>query len=193
MNSVFVFYLNFVDIIGVDFVVLILFYICGGFYGKMEGEIFGIWVIELIEVFNEDLEYFFDYEVGIVSVFLVEIEFVVMFDSIFYINYLDNNLLVELVEVDMVSFLYFCVLLFIVWVDFLISFYLVDMIVFNESNCFLECFLGFQLEFILFIVGMFVFMLQFIWVGVYIYYWDSIDFFCDYQLFFENDQFDLIV
>lgn len=143
MNSVFVFYLNFVDIIGVDFVVLILFYICGGFYGKMEGEIFGIWVIELIEVFNEDLEYFFDYEVGIVSVFLVEIEFVVMFDSIFYINYLDNNLLVELVEVDMVSFLYFCVLLFIVWVDFLISFYLVDMIVFNESNCFLECFLGF--------------------------------------------------
>jgi hypothetical protein len=192
-NSAPVFHPNFADITGVDSVVLILPYTSGGFYGKTEGETFGIRVTELVEVFNEDREYFSDHEAGIASAPLAEREFVATLDSISYTDYLDIGSLADPAELDTVSFPHLRIPLPTVWADSLISIYLADTTVFDESNRFLERFPGFQLEPTVPTEGMLAFTLQSVRAGVHIYYRDSTDSPRDYQLVFSNSQLDPIV
>ena len=172
---------RFVDITGVDSVVLILPYTSGGFYGKTEGEDFGMRINELTEVFNEDLEYFSDREAAIAATPLLDYAFTATLDSIEYVDYVD-------IEPDTLSLPHLRVPLPVELGDSLISFFLTDSASFVDIDLFLERYPGFQLEPTTQNEGMLAFTLQSVRSGIHIYYRDSAEVARDYQFIFNNSQ-----
>lgn len=172
---------NFTDIMGVDSIVLILPYTRGGFYGKTEGETYGMRVNELTEVFNEDLEYFSDRQAAVASEPITEHEFTATLDSLEFIDYIAD-------DPDTVSLPHLRVPLPIELADSLISFSLTDSASFVDIDLFLNRFPGFQLEPTTQNEGILAFTLLSIRAGIHIYYRDSVDAARKYQFIFNNSQ-----
>ena len=158
----------FADMMGVDSVVLLLPYTSGGFYGKTEGETFGVRVTELTEVLNEDLEYFSDHEASIAAAPLTEYEFTATLDSVEYVDYIGS-------DPDTLSLPHLRVPLPIALGDSLVSFYQADSASFVDIDLFLNRFPGFQLEATTETEGMLAFTLLSVRAGMHLYYRDSSD------------------
>lgn len=172
---------EFRDMMGVDSVVLLLPYTSGGFYGKTEGETFGMRVTELTEVFNEDLEYFSDRQAAAAAEPLTDFEFTATLDSVEYIDYVGD-------DPDTLSLPHLRVPLPVALGDSIVSFYQTDSASFVDIDLFLNRFPGFQLEPTVDSEGMLAFTLLSVRAGVHIYYRDSTNAPRKHQYIFNNSQ-----
>jgi hypothetical protein len=172
---------EFTDMMGVDSVVLLLPYTSGGFYGKTEGETFGMRVTELTEILNEDLEYFSNREVSIATAPLTEYEFTATLDSVEYVDYIA-------LDADTLSLSHLRVPLPIAFGDSLVSFFQTDSASFVDIDLFLNRFPGFQLEPSVESEGMLAFTLLSVRAGIHVYYRDSSNAPRKHQYIFNNSQ-----
>jgi len=162
----------FEDYTAVDSVVLLLPYSTSGFYGKTEGETFGMQVAELTASLNSDLDYFSEDEVMANPNPLTEHEFVVNTDSLEFVDFVGEN-----ATRDTVAFRHLRVPLPASLGDSLLQFFVSadSSDAYTNSDLFYERFPGFRLEPSTENEGMLQFFLGGSYAGINVYYRDSAD------------------
>lgn len=158
----------FAGMMGIDSVALILPYISQNFYGKTEGELFGMAVRELSELLSEDEEYFSDRIAATAPEILAEHSFTATADSLSYIDYAGT-------DPDTIEFAYLRVPMSTSLGQSLVDFYFANDTSFTDIPTFLETFPGFQLAPTTLNEGLLSFNLYNARSGLHIYYRDSSD------------------